>query len=357
MARVWSLTNLMRIAYIFFSFKFSPSNCFPATAQRSFRSSSLLATEANDDKPELFRTGVLFENAREIDERIARGDVVGSYCDSMWSNRLGTVLTPIANGFYTGDRPFYWNKIDVGGRMCVIKLDDGNLWIHSPVDLDEETIDALQKLGNVKYVVSPNYEHLKYAKKWSDQYPDAFMWGCPGLSSKLQDIEWEGEIPYNLTGLSNSVQLKNCWDFDEIVPLHLNIEINPFTGRPFFNEVIFYHKQTKSLITTDVYWNYPQRDGIPNSHLEGDNGDEGLAPAVESIPFGTRLWKFGMDKIYLPFYKHLMVNDRQRYEGLVTTIIDEWDVHLLVPCHGDIIRGKEKIRLELINHFGIDSTA
>ena len=109
--------------------------------------------------------------------------------------------------------------------MCVIRLEDGNLWIHSPVDLDEETINALQKLGNVKYVVSPNYEHLKYAKKWSEQYPKAFMWGCPGLSSKLPDIKWEGEIPCSRTRLSNSDHLRNCWDFDVIVPLHLNIEV------------------------------------------------------------------------------------------------------------------------------------
>ena len=61
-----------------------------------------------------------------------------------------------------------------------------------------------------------------------------------------------------------------------------------------------------------------------------------------------------MDKIYLPFYKRFMVTDKQRYKELVTMIIDEWDVHVLVPCHGDIIRGKERIRRELINHFRID---
>ena len=135
------------------------------------------------------------------------------------------MLTPVAKGVYTGDRPFYWNKIDVGGRMCVIQLDDGNLWVHSPIDLDEKTANALKELGNVKYIVSPNYEHLKYARQWSEYFPEAFMWGCPGLSQMLPDIEWEGEIPYGLTRPSESDNLENCWDFDVILPLHLNMEV------------------------------------------------------------------------------------------------------------------------------------
>lgn len=109
--------------------------------------------------------------------------------------------------------------------MCVIQLDDGNLWVHSPVDLDEATKSALKKLGTVKYIISPNYEHLKFAKQWSEEYPNAYMWGCPGLAEKLPNIKWEGEIPYGLLRGSNSKKLKNCWDFDVIVPLHLNMEV------------------------------------------------------------------------------------------------------------------------------------
>lgn len=314
-----------------------------------------LATESNYDRAESFPTEALFQNAKDIDGNIANGERVGGYSESTWSNRLGTVLTPVAKGVYTGDRPFYWNKIDVGGRMCIIQLEGGDLWVHSPVNLDPETKNALKKLGTVKYIVSPNYEHLKYAKQWSEEYPEAFMWGCPGLTEKLPDIEWEGEIPYGLMRPSDSGQLKNCWDFDVITPLHLNMEINPFTGKPFFNEVIFYHQPSKSLLTTDVYWNYPQKDGAPNSHLEGANsGVDVLMPAVRSIPFGTRLWKFGMDKIYLPFYNNLMINDKQYYEEVVKVVLDEWETHTLIPCHGDIIRGKQTIRSELARHFNID---
>lgn len=45
-------------------------------------------------------------------------------------------------------------------------------------------------------------------------------------------------------------------------------------------QVVFFHKPSKMLITTDLFWDYPSKN----------------------VPFGTKAWKFGMDQIYLPFY-------------------------------------------------------
>mmetsp|Transcript_47000 Transcript_47000/g.69622 ORF Transcript_47000/g.69622 Transcript_47000/m.69622 type:complete len:373 (+) Transcript_47000:57-1175(+) len=327
------------------------SRQFPPAIPTSTTSSLAAGSDSVDDITQTFPIATLLENAKALDDNLKNGEKLGRYADSTWSNRLGTVLTPAAIGVYTCDRPFYWNKIDVGGRMSVIQLDDGNLWVHSPLNLDQATRTALNKLGTVKYIVSPNYEHLKYAKQWSKEYPEAFMWGCPGLGEVVPEIEWEGEIPRGLLRPSESHQLKNCWDFDFITPLHLDMETNPFTGKAFFNEVIFYHRPSKSLFTTDIFWNYPQEDGVANSHLLGNNYDGGLAPNVSSIPLGSRLWKIGMDKIYLPFYKKFMINDRKYYDEAVKVVLEEWDVETLIPCHGDIIRGKEKIEQVLAKHF------
>jgi hypothetical protein len=168
----------------------------------------------------------LLSRARTLDDKLASGESLGGYSISGWSNRLGTALTPAAiPGVYTGDRPFYWNKVDVGCRMCVIQLNDENdLWVHSPVGLDPATKVAIDKLGTVRYVVSPNYEHLKYAKQWSVEYPDAFMWGCPGVAERLPEVKWEGEIPNGIRPAQLG-ELENCWDFGSVVPLHLDMEV------------------------------------------------------------------------------------------------------------------------------------
>ena len=52
-----------------------------------------------------------------------------------------------------------------GGRMAVLRLSDGSIWVHSPVSLDDELADALAGLGEVKHIVTPNFEHTKFAQQ------------------------------------------------------------------------------------------------------------------------------------------------------------------------------------------------
>ena len=329
----------------------------------------------------------------------------GSYSSVGWSNRVGSVLTPVSvPGIYTADRPFYWNNIDVGCRMTLIELStkskcplDGtikpNVLVHSPVALDGPMIQALQRY-TVQHVVSPNYEHVKYVPQWYQQYPNAHMWACPGLSDIDDRIDWTGEVPYGCRpGSTTASYPPEFFDTDEIQPLHVDCEVNPFTGKPFFNEVVFYHAPSKTLLTTDLWWNYPASDGVTNSFLRQEeeeeeeeksnsdgasgnvatpgqdsaegtvisseavvaNGPWELAPSVPEIPLGSRFWKVGMDKLFQPFYMNLMVNQKDRFRREICgTILDKWDVETIVPAHGDIIRGKSVIRALLTKHFQLD---
>ena len=56
-----------------------------------------------------------------------------------------------------------WFGIDVNGRGAVVRLSDGSLWVHSPVNLDPELKAAVDALGAVKHIVTPNFEHNKFA--------------------------------------------------------------------------------------------------------------------------------------------------------------------------------------------------
>jgi Domain of unknown function (DUF4336) len=278
------------------------------------------------------------------------GQSKGCYSTVGWSNRFGSVLTPAATSVSTADRPFYWNNIDVGCRMTIVELPrkDGDsksdLWIHSPVALDGPLQALLQDLGTVRYVVSPNYEHIKFASQWALAYPHAELWACPGLRQKVPNTGWTHEIPFGVRSLE-------LWP--GILALHSDCEVNPFTGEPFFNEVVFYHVSSKTLLTTDLYWNYPSNDGVTNSHLRDDeiSGPWELAPPVDSVPIGSKLWKLGMDQVYRPFFKSLMVKDKDAYNEIVKIILDTWDVETLIPAHGDILRGKKIIQEVLGRHF------
>jgi hypothetical protein len=341
---------------------------------------SMKSTNFNSNKSNypLSTRQALIQKAKSLTSS-GTGTGTGSYSTLGWSNRAGMALTPAAiPGVYTADRPFLWNDIDVGCRMTVIELErDGGLWVHSPVALDGPLREALQKLNApVKYVVSPNYEHVKFAKQWATAFPEASMWGCPGLMERLPDIDWAGEIPHscrppawpdtNASSNSRTNLPPTCWDWNEIQPLHVDTEVNPFTGTPFFNEVIYYHTPSKTLLTTDLYWNYPKGDGVTNSNYEGlpgkDEEDFGvweLAPQVERVPLGSRLWKQGMDKVFRPFYLNLMVSREKRtpFREICEFLSSAWEIETVIPAHGDIIRGKTLIRTVFQDFFDVKEKA
>jgi len=190
-----------------------------------------------------------------------------------WSNRLGIPLTPISTGVWAAERPFVWNNIDVGGRSVICRMNDGSLLVHSPVNFTSELGSAIDKLGgSIGYIVSPNYEHLKYASQWNKAYPDAKMVACPGLPNKVtkytNDINWDIELGHSIpTSLEDSIDtiyfdcesvLGNYIIIIIIITIIIIIIIIFNTlGQPFFNEVIFYHRKSKTCFMTDVYWNYP----------------------------------------------------------------------------------------------------
>lgn len=288
----------------------------------------------------------------------------GTYTTAGWSNRAASVLTPACpEGVYTADRPFLWNSIDVGCRSTIIELPSSSqLWVHSPVGLDGPMQAAVEKLGQVQHIVSPNYEHVKFAPVWHQAYPDARCWACPGLAERLPDIQFAGEIPEHYRPVSWTAGERSAsdvafdaspqtWDTSVIEALHLDIEANPFTGKPFFNEVIYYHVPSKTLMMTDLFWNYPSADGVPNSQYGHDDSWE-LAPVVE-VPWKSSLWKFGMDRVYYPFFNNFMIQDREAYKQICHHILNVWDVETVIPAHGDILRGKEFIGSVLRKYFQV----
>jgi len=108
---------------------------------------------------------------------------------------------------------------------------------------------------------------------------------------------------------------------------------------------------------------------------DDDDDDFGvweLAPTVEGgVPFGSTLWKFAMDRIYRPIYMNLLVNKgeeekQRRFDDIVRILCGScnndddtdddsvWDIRTVIPCHGDILRGKTFIRNILRSHFNLD---
>eukprot|EP00877_Chromochloris_zofingiensis_P010952 jgi/Chrzof1/610/Cz01g22100.t1 len=225
-----------------------------------------------------------------------------------WSNPKGRLLTEVAPNLWAIEREFkprlLLNAVDVGGKSAVVRLSDGTLWVHAPYPLDPNLKVVLDGLGPVKHIVTPNTEHTFFAQQWIDAYPTARAYACPGLREK-SSTKYTDTI-----GVDNASPAE--W-LAEIECTYLGYEVNPFTGQPFFHEVVFLHKPSKTLIVTDLVWNYPNR-------LSG----------------GSWWWKQGMDKVYAPFYKKFMIKDRAQFDAAMQRILS-WDWDRILPCHGDVI--------------------
>jgi hypothetical protein len=81
---------------------------------------------------------------------------------------------PFARNIGVIDGPFeYLTILDVGlplpftTRMTVVKLKNGDLFLHSPIAFDAALAETLQSLGTVQHLVSPNQFHYAHIGEWS----------------------------------------------------------------------------------------------------------------------------------------------------------------------------------------------
>mmetsp|Transcript_45173 Transcript_45173/g.105736 ORF Transcript_45173/g.105736 Transcript_45173/m.105736 type:complete len:345 (-) Transcript_45173:586-1620(-) len=242
-----------------------------------------------------------------------------------WSNPQGATLTQIRPEVWLAERPFFprlpgMTGTDVGGKMAVVRLDDGvSLWVHSPVELDDELRRELAALGEVAHIVTPNTEHQKFAQQWITAYPSATSYACPGLRERKPGVGWTRTV--GLPG-GEAHPLEACWVGAERVPL--------LTSEPFFSEVVFFHAKSRCLFVSDLWWNYP-------------SGAE--------VPASTKLWKWAMDAVYRPFYNRAM-KVQPAFDRDVWSKISAWDFDMICPCHGEPVNVDAK-RI-LAQHLGCD---
>lgn len=144
-------------------------------------------------------------------------------------------------------------------RMIVVLLDSGELWLHSPIKWSRSLEEDLLALGPVAHLVSPNKYHHLFLKKWHQQHPQARVWASPGLATKRRDLDFTGQL---------GAQAPADWEGQ--------IEQIVFGGSFVYEELVFYHPLSKTLMVTDLIMNldpkalpWPQRR---LTHLIGAQG-------------------------------------------------------------------------------------
>lgn len=126
-----------------------------------------------------------------------------------------------------------FGPIALSTRMTVVRLQDGSLWVHSPITPTNELVDELAALGRVRWVVAPNRSHHLFFLPFLAAYPSAEGFIAPGLEAKRPDLKGFPCLP-----------VSDPWQSE--------LEAFVIDGLPILNETVWFHRATGTLIVTDL---------------------------------------------------------------------------------------------------------
>lgn len=118
-------------------------------------------------------------------------------------------------------------------RMALARLDDGSVWVWSPVALSPELERAVDGLGPVTHIVSPNRLHNLQLETWAERWPAAGVYAPPGLAAP--DLAIAGEL---------GAVAPQAWrdEIDQVV----------VGGSVMLDEVVFFHRRSRTAIVGDL---------------------------------------------------------------------------------------------------------
>jgi len=149
------------------------------------------------------------------------------------------------NLFYVEDTVRFYG-VPIQTRMVVTRLDGDALWVCSPLPITDEIAHALDAMGRVAHIVSPNKIHNQGLDSFHTRYPDAKLWASPGLPARRPELEYEAVL---------GDQPEAAW------AEHLDQRITE--GNVFFSEVVFFHRASQTLIVADLVENISE-DTLPS---------------------------------------------------------------------------------------------
>ena len=205
------------------------------------------------------------------------------------------------------ETPLRFLGIEVGARMTIARLPDSKLLLHSPVAVSAELVSEVAALGTVAYLVAPNRLHHLFVGPWKEAFPEALVYVAPGLETKRADLEIAGV-------LTDEPEATWAESLDQVL----------MRGFSLANEVVFFHRPSRTLIATDLAFNVGASSPLPTRlfvRLAGGYGR--LAPTL---------------------LERLGIRDRAAFRESLERIL-AWPFERVVVAHGEVSEkgGREEL--------------
>jgi hypothetical protein len=218
------------------------------------------------------------------------------------------MFTELAPDLFILSEPLYFYSFQIGRNMVVVRLPNDNLFVNSPAKLTEDRIEALNDLGDVRYVTPSSKLHgHSYMEDYKRIFPDAEVFAVPGLDRRRTDLEFDG--------LLGSAPDSGWSDV---------IDQTAFLGHWWLTEIEFFHRPSKTLVLGDICYNIGSQAPLKTRllmRLVGMYGDI-------TVPLDIR---------------HTMKNEAAARRS-IERILD-WEFERVIVGHGEIAERDAKRRV------------
>jgi len=202
--------------------------------------------------------------------------------------------------------PIRFGGMDIFGRMTVIRLNSGDLFIHSPCRIDAQLKADIDRIGPVAYIVAPGTYHHLYVSDFGRHYPDAEIFLCPGLEKKRVDLAFDWI-------LGNRPDHRWQQELDQVF----------ISGTKLITEVVFLHRESKTIILVDLLENI---------------GDDYRHDASLFLRFWWKVvFKMWNNPKAAPEYQ-LGWGDKEIVRQALQKVLD-WHADRVILSHGELIEG------------------
>ena len=213
-------------------------------------------------------------------------------------------IQEIGPEIWTVKHPFSMVGLKLGTTTTIIRRGE-ELMLISPGPFEESQWKEVEALGRASLLIAPNKMHHLFLSEARERYPEARTLVAPGLAEKRPDLEGVAELPARLLD----------WGVDQRL----------LGGLPDLNETVFWHSSSKTLICTDLVFNFNSHPHFVTRCFLCLNGAHGT---------------FGPTRVF----KHLFLKDQKLLAADIKAIL-EWPVENIVLGHGEDVVGGGKARI------------
>ena len=217
-------------------------------------------------------------------------------------------LQRLARNLWVYEESLSFLGFEIGRLMTVIRLSNGELFVQSPAELTVDLRDALDALGDVRYVVpaSKLHGHL-YMEQYRSAYPTVELLAAPGLDARRPDLTFDGL-------LGDVPDTRWATDIDQTAIL----------GNRWLTEIAFFHRPSRTVILGDIGY-----------HIGS------------SSPLKTRLMaRLGgvYGQVSPPLDYRLTIRNESTFRRCLRDVLS-WDFDRVIPGHGELIEtgGKQAV--------------